>query len=149
MDAFLAMIRWSEGTSRIPNSDNGYRVLVGSTPTHPILFDDYSKHPDVYNPRFNSTAAGAYQIIFPTWSGLCVQLGLNDFSPATQDAMASFLVAHECGALGAVQSGDFASAVALCAREWASLPGSTSGQPQSVMDNLVAAYTGAGGVLGT
>ena len=141
------MIAWSEGTSRIPNSDGGYRVLVGSTLAHPLLFDDYSTHPDIYNPRFNSTAAGRYQIIFPTWSALCVRLGVTDFSPITQDCMASSLIEQDCGALGMVRDGDLTNAVAACSREWASLPGSTAGQHENLMNNLAGVYANAGGVL--
>lgn len=150
MSAFLDAIAWSEGTTRAAicgASDDGYNMLVGSRAALPLIFDSYATHPDVYNSRFNSTAAGRYQIIFPTWSSLCVRLGLTDFSPETQDIMAVSLITEDCGAGGAVESGQFAAAVALCSSEWASLPGSASGQPQSVLDALVATYIAAGGSI--
>ena len=41
--AFLDMIAWSElGEELIDISDNGYNVIVGSTPSRPILFNDQS-----------------------------------------------------------------------------------------------------------
>ena len=147
MKAFLDMLAWSEGTTRIPGSDNGYNVLVGSTPDDPEFFRGYLTHPRIYNPYFNSTAAGRYQIIFPTWSSLCARLNVTDFSPATQDAMAISLITEDCGAANAVTIGDFIRAVSLCSKEWASLPGSNSGQWQSLMANLIAIYTASGGTL--
>lgn len=145
LKAFLDMLAWSEGTSRIKGSDDGYNVLVGSTLGRPLLFDSYDTHPDIYNDRFNSTAAGRYQIIFPTWSALCVRLGMIDFSPPTQDAMAASLIEQDCGALGMVRNGQIASAIEACSREWASLPGSEAGQHQMQMADLVKIYSGAGG----
>ena len=141
------MLAWSEGTTRIPGSDNGYNVLVGSTPTYPLFFTSYKTHPDKYNPLLNSTAAGRYQIIFPTWSRLCTRLGMNDFLPATQDAMATSLITQDCAAGEAIAAGYFIDAVAACSSQWASLPGSNSGQPQSVIDKLVKIYTAAGGMM--
>ncbi|WP_165816270.1 glycoside hydrolase family 104 protein, partial [Helicobacter cinaedi] len=38
--------------------DKGYKTLVGGD-----TFDDFSKHPNIYNKKLNSTAAGAYQIL--------------------------------------------------------------------------------------
>ena len=148
LSAFLYMIRYSEiGPDLMAVSDDGFNVLVGSTPSRPILFSSYDRHPDIYNPRFNSTAAGGFQIIFPTWKSLCGRLGVNDFTPATQEAMAASLIEVDCGALGMVQNGELMNAVQACAREWASFPVSTSGQPHNGMDNLVAAYVKAGGTM--
>ena len=42
MCAFLDMLAWSELEDElIALSDNGYNVIVGSTPAHPILFTDF------------------------------------------------------------------------------------------------------------
>ena len=38
--AFLDMIAFSEGTARVPDSDDGYRVSVGGG-----TFDGYADHP--------------------------------------------------------------------------------------------------------
>lgn len=60
--AFLDMLAWSEGTSIIAVSDDGYDVLIGGK-----LFADCSRHPrvSVPLPRYgiSSTAAGRYQFL--------------------------------------------------------------------------------------
>lgn len=153
LTAFLAMIRHSEGTDHAPDP---YRVVFGFG--HTIA--DLSDHPAVtgewcgtsiafLGPQYAgeiSTAAGAYQITKHTWIALRNQLSLPDFSDSSQDAAAGELIEQK-GAMQSVLAGDVAGAVALCHGIWASLPGSTSGQPQASLATLVAAYTGAGGVL--
>lgn len=145
LKAFLDMIAWSEGTTRIPGSDDGYNVLVGSTIRRPLFFGSYATHPDQYNELLNSTAAGRYQIIYPTWKNLCVRLGVSDFGAATQDAMAASLVEVDCSALGMVLDGNIMNALQACSREWASLPGSTSGQYQNTVADLQQVYVANGG----
>lgn len=141
--AFLRAIRLGEGTA----DDLGYRRLVGGGE-----FDSFEKHPrksvhivtahyDVY-----STAAGAYQIIWPTWRGLVSQYGFPDFSPQCQDEAAVALI-REDHALDAVCDGNVLEAIRLCAKTWASLPGSTAGQRTEAVDNVVAEYEKHGGVV--
>lgn len=143
--AFLAMIGQSEvGTSLIGETDGGYNVLVGSTPSNPMTFSDYSTHPDILNSALDSTAAGLYQINHPTWLTLCRQTGLSDFSPATQDAMAIQLITNK-GALADVDEGNFTSAVSKCASVWASLPGNSYGQPTNSLSTLASWFASAGG----
>ena len=131
--AFLATIGYSEGAD--------YNVLYGGG-----TFSDYSTHPNqaVTAGNYTSTAAGKYQILYKTWLYLSAKLGLSDFSPATQDAMALELISEK-GALGDVQAGRFATAVGKCAKTWASLPGSPYGQPTHPLATLATAYTSAGG----
>src|SRR5262245_12539239 len=78
LKAFLAMIRYSEGTF----SKDGYRKLYGGG-----LFTDFSNHPNTPITKWGitSTAAGAYQILVRTWQELQSKLKLTDFSPANQD----------------------------------------------------------------
>jgi muramidase (phage lysozyme) len=67
--AFLDAVAVSEiGRTMLamPETDDGYRVLVGSTPHALKLFSSYSAHPHVLNKMLDSTAAGRYQIIYPT-----------------------------------------------------------------------------------
>jgi muramidase (phage lysozyme) len=143
--AFLAMIGQSEvGAALISETDSGYNVLVGATPSNPLTFSDYSTHPDVLNQALDSTAAGLYQINHPTWLTLCTQTGLSDFSPATQDAMAIQLITNK-GALADVDAGNFASAVSKCAGVWASLPGNSYGQPTNALSTLQGWFQAAGG----
>ena len=123
--AFLSAIATSEGTKRI--GDDGYNVLVGSTKEDPLLFTSYNDHPRIFNPLFNSTAAGRYQILERFYDAYKKQLNLPDFSPASQDAIALQMI-KECDALSDIDSGDIQSALIKCASRWASLPTSPYGQ---------------------
>ena len=83
--AFLDMLAWSEGTDngRQKTRNHGYDVIVGGE-----LFTDYSDHPRklvTLNPKLKSTGAGRYQLL--SWWDAS-QLGLKDFSPKSQDAVA-------------------------------------------------------------
>ncbi|WP_320206219.1 glycoside hydrolase family 24 protein [Burkholderia anthina] len=144
--AFLDMIAQSEiGAALLAETDNGYNVLVGATPANPLTFSDYSQHPRIYNAKFNSTAAGRYQINWPTYQTVSRQTGLTDFSPDTQDAMALQLCSNK-GALDDIDAGNIQAAIAKCAPVWASLAGAGYGQHENSMTNLVAWFTNAGGV---
>jgi muramidase (phage lysozyme) len=142
--AFLDMLAWSEGTSTIPESDNGYNVLVGSTPEDPLLFHSYADHPRIYNPEYNSTAAGRYQLLEKYYDAYKEMLGLPDFSPASQDRIALRQIS-ERQALADIDAGHIGVAIFKCGAIWASLPGSPYGQHQNNLDDLVAAYIKAGG----
>lgn len=139
--AFLKALRLGEGTS----DDAGYfRIVGGGT------FTDDSAHPNirVFIPRYNvySTAAGAYQIIRPTWLALQKLYGFEDFSPESQDEAAVALIAGR-GALDDVISGRFDEAVNKCSMEWASLPGSKAGQRTEAMEDVLAVYLNHGGTV--
>jgi muramidase (phage lysozyme) len=149
LDAFLTMIALSEGTQNIPGGDNGYRVIVGSTPQKPILFDSYADHPRrliELRPGLSSTAAGRYQILERYYDTYKMLLGLPDFSPASQDALARQMIT-EHDALMDVLEGDLEDAIKKCATIWASLPGNTYGQHENTFTALTAAFTTAGGKL--
>jgi lysozyme len=96
LEAFLWMIRNCEGTA----GANGYAVCFGYKHTiqnfsdHPYKSEGWKGEPlsDTMcrnagiNPPCVSTAAGAYQIKYPTWYNLRLKhSGLTDFSPANQD----------------------------------------------------------------
>ncbi len=144
--AFLDMLAWSEGTSTIPDSDNGYNVLVGSTPEHPLLFESYADHPRIYNPDLDSTAAGRYQLLEKYFDAYQQMLHLPDFSPASQDAIALRQIT-ERRALGDVDVGNLTLAILKCATIWASLPGAPYGQRQNNLSDLRTVYLNAGGTL--
>lgn len=141
--AFLDTIAKSEGT--YGNGDDGYNVLVGGT-----LFNDYANHPriKVFIPKLKiySTAAGRYQLLARYYDDYKKQLGLLDFSPASQDAIALQQI-KECHALADIDAGHFRIAVAHCAHIWASLPGAGYGQHENTMDALQDAYLNFGGIL--
>lgn len=142
--AFLDMLAFSEGTARVPNSDNGYRVIVGGS-----TFDSYADHPRqliTLNANLKSTAAGRYQLLARYYDAYKKQLQLPDFSPSSQDDIALQQI-RECGALPDIDAGKLGEAVRKCARIWASLPGNSYGQRVESFDKLQAAYLKAGGTL--
>lgn len=149
--AFLDTIAMSElGAALLLKSDDGYNVLVGSTPDRPLLFSSYKDHPrrliKLPSLGIESTAAGRYQLLaryFDTYKRL---LHLPDFGPMSQDEIAIRQI-KECEAFEKVQAGDFAAAVTLCSRIWASLPGSPYGQHVNKLAELKGYYISAGGTL--
>jgi len=142
LKAFGEMIAWAEiGPYLLAASDNGYNVLVGSTLRYPLLFYSYDDHPKIYNPQYNSTAAGRYQIIKSTWSCVKNILKLPDFSPESQDKAMRYLV-EKRGANALLEMDDINSAIVACSKEWASLAGSTSGQHQFDLETLRNIYLG-------
>lgn len=156
-EAFLALIRYAEGTDKVADPYRvcyGYKHTIVSLDEHPAISGEWmgEKLSDAMcrnagqKPGCVSTAAGAYQLIRPTWRGIRDRLRLTDFSPASQDRAALYLITN-CGALDDVLRGRVQTAVAKCSREWASLPGNLAKQPQRRKDDLLAAFEGAGGVL--
>lgn len=155
--AFLTMLQMAEGTA---GQYDPYRVCYGYS--HVIA--DLSNHPAItgewrgqqlsdsmcalagFGPGCISSAAGAYQLIKPTWVNAQRALGLPDFSAASQDAAAVELIRRR-GALEDVKAGRFATAVGKCRNEWASLPGNYAGQGQRSMDTLAGWYSQAGGTI--
>lgn len=155
--AFLGMLRMSEGTARAVNPwavVYGYGHEIQSFAEHPAITGEWTgeRLPDAmcinagFRPGCISTAAGAYQIIRPTWARLRDRLGLPDFSPASQDAAALELVRSR-GALQDVYAGRIESAIRKCLQEWASLPGNSAGQGQRALGDLLASYQMNGGAL--
>lgn len=147
LKAFLDLIAWSEGTSTSTVTLNqGYDVLV--TGIHgPGAFTDYSDHPFAHggsvqwhaNPAEFSTAAGRYQILAHYFEVYKAQLGLPDFAPASQDAVAVQLM-KERGALAMVMAGNIAGAIRACSSAWASFPGNDYAQGGHDMATLLEEY---------
>ncbi len=141
VQAFLKCIRLGEGTI----DDLGYSRIVGGR-----IFNNYSEHPNikVWIPRYGvwSTAAGAYQIIYPTWKGLIKQYKFADFSPENQDLACIALISGR-GALDDVIGGKFFDAIQICSAEWSSLPGSLAGQRMEELDKIKAVYLGNNGKI--
>lgn len=145
--AFLDMLAWSEiGPTLLRVSDDGYNVLVGSTASAPLLFTSYSTHPNIYSRRYNSTAAGRYQILSRYWPHYRDLLKLPDFGPISQDLYAIQQI-RERHALNLVEQGQIADAIVNVSNIWASLPGAGYGQHEHQIDNLLTAYKTAGGTL--
>lgn len=154
MQAFLSLIEYSEGTAvggRDPyRTCYGYRHTVRDLRDHPAVTGEWRGESLAslgasYAGKV-STAAGRYQIIKPTWLACKRALGLKDFGPASQDAAAVYLITQR-GALDDVRAGRIESALAKCAKEWASLPGAGYGQPERKLMALLDQYERAGGAL--
>jgi muramidase (phage lysozyme) len=151
--AFLAMIRHSEGTDRAINPYAvcfGFKFVVTDFSNHPAVLGTWHGEPlDFLGPTYVgkvSTAAGAYQIIKPTWVALKARLNLPDFTGPSQDAAALELI-REAGALDLVFSGRAADAITACRGIWASLPGSNVGQPTRTFADLINVYASNGGAF--
>jgi muramidase (phage lysozyme) len=142
-DAFLTMLAASEGTKGKCN-DDGYSCIVGGS-----CAGSYDDHPRILvdlGHGLKSTAAGRYQVLERYFDAYKAQLGLPDFSPASQDAIALQQI-KERNALDDIDAGNLASAVTKCSNIWASLPGNNYGQHVQTIAFLTAAYTDAGGTL--
>lgn len=150
--AMLATIRYAEGTA----GADGYGTLFGYG-----TFTDFSDHPanlgwkgvalpDAqcraagFSPGCVTTAAGAYQIVKPTWNTVANRLRLPDFSPESQDIAAIELI-REKGAIPDVLAGRFNSAISKIRRVWASLPGAGYEQPERSLTALQNVYVQNGG----
>lgn len=147
--AFLDMIAYSELKCLISISDNGYNVIVGSTMKKPVLFSSYADHPRklvVINKSLKSTAAGRYQLLSRYYDAYKKLLGLNDFSPLSQDLIAIQQI-NERKAINLIKAGKFEEAVKACSNIWASLPGNNYGQHQNTIADLKSAYIKAGGTV--
>ena len=149
--AFLDLIAHSEiGDALLKVSDNGYNVIVGSTPSHPDLFTSYADHPRklvTLSKDLKSTAAGRYQILSRFYSIYKQQLNLPDFSPDSQDRIALQMI-KERRALDDIEAGNIELAINKCSNIWASFPGSLYQQHTNKADDLIAAYVKAGGTIG-
>jgi len=135
--AFLLMIQYAEGTI----GKNAYQTLYGGG-----LFYSYATHPGTAIRRngITSTAAGAYQFLYSTWSELQTALRLPDFSPASQNRAAIELLRRK-GALGDVLVGHITIAIYKCHKVWASFPGAGYGQGEHNLYSLLKSYQSFGG----
>ena len=142
----ISLKAWSEEliTDVRKTRNHGYDVIVGGK-----LFTDYSDHPRklvTLNPKLKSTGAGRYQLLSRWWDAYRKQLGLKDFSPKSQDAVALQQI-KERGALPMIDRGDIRQAIDRCSNIWASLPGAGYGQFEHKADSLIAKFKEAGGTV--
>ena len=147
LKAFMYALRYGEGTL----GEKGYKTIVGGG-----TFDDFSKHPkksvsikyfDTNKNEYTaiySTAAGAYQFLFTTWSDIVSQYGkkysINDFSPKNQDKGCIILIKCNCKALSEITNGNIEEAVKKCKKIWASLPYSSYGQRTEKIEKFLEYY---------
>lgn len=153
--AFLTALRLGEGT----DDDMGFFRLCGggnasTLSDHPANLGwpgwrmpaQMAINAGFADGRAVSTAAGAYQITRPTWRGCVAGLGLSDFSQASQDAAAWYLIGQK-GAKADVLAGRIESAIYKLRGVWASLPGAVAKQRQVSMADFASVFTNNGGVM--
>lgn len=144
--AFLRVIRQGESNQ----SERAYQLLYGGE-----VFHDFEDHPRIKfwekadefiknGKKDYTTAAGAYQFVASTWDPLAKKYGLNDFGPTNQDLAAVALI-HERGALDLIVKGQIHEAISRLAPTWASLPGSSWGQPTQRLAAALKVYRDHGG----
>lgn len=143
--AFLRVIREGE-SSQEPIA---YRMRWGGLGKPVAYFDDFSRHPRIFEPTTGgrqSSAAGAYQIVATTYDSIAPSLGITDFTPTSQDALAIALIDRR-GALDDVMAGRIRTAIADLRAEWTSLPGAVENSGRYTMGRALAVYAKYGGRL--
>jgi muramidase (phage lysozyme) len=164
VNAFIGAIRFAEGTS----APEGWRALYGwRKGRDDRLFTDLSAHPrrrfwivtgeevqpgEPFGPTETTTAAGALQINWPTWSDYTtwrVRQGLapDMFDQVGQTGCGVWLLKERAHCYEDVIAGDFEVAVAKASIVWASLPGSLAGQHPRAMTEVKTAYLNCGGLV--
>jgi len=145
---FLSLIAFSEGTSTVKGSDNGYNVLYGGS-----LFKGYADHPrqmitlPINGKPVTSSAAGRYQILSRYWDHYRKELNLKGgFTPENQDKIAIQMI-RECRALADIEADRIEQAILKCTSRWASFPGNNYGQNPHKMDKLLAKWKELSGAL--
>lgn len=141
LSAVIDTIAYSEMGNLMTVGDEAYNILVGSTVANPLLFNSYADHPRIYNAKFNSTAAGLYQIIKGTFDQYKLKLGLTGFYPEDQDRIAIGLIKDK-GAYNDALEGNLYRVFLAVSPVWASLPYSTAGQHTNKMNDLLTYFQG-------
>ena len=135
--AFLNTVAYAEGAD--------YDSLPYDRPLRPRKFTDYTQYPLNDPNHAGPTPSGRYQIVRRTYGDASKALGLDDFSPHTQDLMAMYLLDRK-GGLDPLLRGDLDSVLPLAAPEWASLPQGPGqpnyypGQPYKSYDDVSSAF---------
>jgi muramidase (phage lysozyme) len=152
----LGVIPACEGTS----PDDGWRALYGWRPGRvDRLFASFDDHPRVkFWPNGNpvppgvkpapysyTTAAGKFQITESTWNDFIRAKGPHRFDEEGQTLCARWLIDRN-HATADVEAGRLRAAISKCHGTWASLPGSTSGQPQRDIAYCERVFASHGGV---
>lgn len=156
--ALLYAIRCSEHNAADVASGRDYQTFYSG-----LRFTDMSDHPVItgelkgvrlpdamcaavgLGPGCVSTAAGAYQMIRPTWAKYrAIGPRLPDFSARSQDIAAGRIL-QAIGAQRLLYAGDVQGAIRAAGTQWASLPGSTAKQGGRTMAFVLEKFTQAGG----
>ena len=143
--AFLDMLAWSEELITDVRKPE-IMVMTSLQAESYLLITPITLANLSLNPKLKSTGAGRYQLLSRWWDAYRKQLGLKDFSPKSQDAVALQQI-KERGALPMIDRGDIRQAIDRCSNIWASLPGAGYGQFEHKADSLIAKFKEAGGTV--
>jgi muramidase (phage lysozyme) len=145
---FLDLIAFSEGTSTVKASDDGYNVLYGGG-----VFHGYADHPrrkltfPINGKPVTSSAAGRYQLLERYWDAYRASRSLSGgFTPENQDRIALQQI-RERRALDDIKAGRIERAIAKCSNIWASFPGNSYGQNPHRLEKLLNQWQKFGGAL--
>jgi muramidase (phage lysozyme) len=105
VQAYLSIIANAEGAT--------YDTLITRERGKSRRFSDYSRYP--------GEVSGRYQIVPNTYRNLTEKLGVDDFSPHTQDLMATQKLL-ERGVIDQILRGDVLGTLGSASKEWAALP---------------------------
>lgn len=135
----LSVIRQAEHSR---NTKDPYRTAVTNKP-----INDLSWHPGKAY-KFNkkgdkSTASGAYQFLKGTWNEIAKAVGIEDFTPRSQDIAAVARIDWR-GGLDNVLAADFDGFVNAVKNEWASFPGGKYNQSKRSWSFMNRAWREAG-----
>ena len=142
--AFLDMLAWSE--ELITDVRKPEIMVMTSLPWRNYCNYSITLANLSLSPKLKSTGAGRYQLLSRWWDAYRKQLGLKDFSPKSQDAVALQQI-KERGALPMIDRGDIRQAIDRCSNIWASLPGAGYSQFEHKADSLIAKFKEAGGTV--
>lgn len=131
--SLLSVVGWAEGLGDCYHYSFAYKP-----------FTSFSSHPKekICASAYCSTAAGRYQFLAATWEQLAIKNRYPTFEPLYQDEGAWALIREK-------QVDDTASiydfprfkrAMGILGKVWASLPGSTYGQPTRSIEDAWARY---------
>lgn len=143
--AFLQAIADAEGGGY----DFKYGAVKGKK-NDPWRFTDFSKHPGPGSGG-KTTASGMYQITMDTWKDHgTTRMGLTDFTPETQDLIATDIL-RSLGVIEKIKLGDIAASMPQASTRWAALPQGPGKankyppQPYVTYDHFIEAYKNCGG----
>jgi len=136
--AMLDSIAFAEGTSKYQN--DGYNTMFTGK-----QFSGFKDHPRKLQTGggYTSDAAGRYQFLSTTWDPLAKKLGLEDFSPTSQDKAAIELSRQYDVTQELLQKEGMSMKVSsFLGRQWASFPGKTIGlgQPTQKLKEIQNVY---------
>lgn len=123
--AFLDVLGLAEGGNTWRNRGGlPWNSRFDDRPDRRLTFD-FSRYPTKGPGRFKGlqqTAAGRYQIQRVLYGEMAPRLGISDFSPISQNAIALGTMAERDGMLDSLQNGNIAKAFDDASVYWASLP---------------------------